>query len=227
MTLPTSYLLTTKNLDPILESMKRAAVPPRVSISFLRQLGYASSGDRPLVPLMKALGLIDGSGAPTERYSRFRDETQSAAVLAEAMREAYADVFAVNQRAYELSPHELKGIFSRLTGKQEGVVEKMATTFKALARRADFQAVIQTESPPADGKLPAESASQELPSGIHPLILGLLRELPPPGAAFSVERQKHWLEIAQSAFSLIYGESQESEGHEAPVDRADSVRKDA
>jgi Family of unknown function (DUF5343) len=201
MAVPTAYLVSTKNIDGILEGMRRAAVPPRLTTDFLKQLGYASSSDRALIPVLKALGVLDGSGAPTERYRRLRDESQSGRVLAEAMRDAYEDVFAIDQEAHLLANPELRGIFARLSGKHEDVVEKMTATFRAFASRADFGgskevASTRREAPPPlhDGDLPE----------VHPLILGLIRELPPPGEVFPDAMQKNWLDIAQGAFKLIY-----------------------
>ena len=54
----------------------------------LKQLGYGSSSDRPIIAVMKALRFLTESGEPTERYRRFRDPAQSGRVMAEALRDA-------------------------------------------------------------------------------------------------------------------------------------------
>ena len=56
------------------------------------------------------------------------------------MRDAYADVFTVNQNAHTLTTTDLKGVFARLSDKGDSVNEKMAITFRTLADMADFQA---------------------------------------------------------------------------------------
>lgn len=204
---PASYLTSTKNVSSILGAIQRAAVPERISQEFIRQLGFPSSADRPIVPLLKSLGFADGSGQPTDRYRRFKDPGESARVLAEGMREAYTGLFGVNERADTLSASELKGIFARLTGKQEGVAEKMASTFRALAANADLgtRPALRKDSAQSEEEKPAAGADAgPSPSALHPLIAGLLRELPAPGSAFARERREAWLQIAATAFDLIY-----------------------
>ena len=147
MAVPSSYLTTTKNTRAVLDAIQKAGVPPKFTYAFLTQLGFPSSSDRPFISVLKALRFLDDGGAPTERYRRFKDPGESGAVMAEALRGAYADVFAVNQDAHRLSHNELKGIFARLSEKGESVTEKMAATFKTLADRADFSAVPEEVQP--------------------------------------------------------------------------------
>jgi len=151
MAVPTSYLQSAKNVAPIFEAIQRASVPPKFTYDFFsKQLGFPSSSDRPMIPMFKAMGFIDDSGVPLDRYKRFRDPSQAGAALAEGMREAYVDVFAADQKAQNMSAEALKGLFIRLSGKSEPVAEKMATTFKALAAHANFDAVAAT--PPPDSQ---------------------------------------------------------------------------
>jgi hypothetical protein len=164
---------------------------------------------------------LDESGAPTDRYRRFRDGSQSGAVLAEGLADAYRDVFSINERAHTLSASELKGIFARLTGKQEGVVEKMATTFRAFAARADFGVCGLRCVTPAPSRLSATEVGA--PAETHPLIMGLLRELPTPGSTFSEKKQRDWLNIAQAAFRLIYVTSDDDGGGESHGGPSDEV----
>lgn len=150
MAVPTTYLTSTKNLSGVLESVQKASVPPKFTYDFLKKLGYPSSSDRPIIPLFKAMRFVDQGGAPLDTYKRYRDANQAKAVMAEGMREAYADVFGVDQQAQNLSGEELKGVFARLSGKSDSVAEKMALTFKALATHANFAAPPAIEPPATD-----------------------------------------------------------------------------
>ena len=138
MAIPSSYFASTKNLARILEQIQRGRVPTKFTYDFLKQLGFPSSNDRPIIPVLKALGFLDASGIPQERYRRFKDPSQGESVMAEGMREAYADVFAIDEKAYDLSSEKVRGIFSRLSDKSELVTERMAMTFRALSEHADF-----------------------------------------------------------------------------------------
>lgn len=129
-------------------------------MSFLQGLGFKGVADRQVIGLLKALGFLTSAGEPTQRYYAFLDQTQGARVLAEAVQEAYADLFQVNTKAYDLSNAEIKNKLKTLTQGQfsDSVLGKMAGTFKALGALADFSA----KAPSADqpGGDCAEQAEQ-------------------------------------------------------------------
>lgn len=149
MALPTSYLTSTKKLGGILDAIRTAQAPKIFTLSFLESLGFTSSSDRLIVAVLKALGFLDAKGAPTNRYYEFLDQTQSSRVMAEAMRDAYADLFQINKNAQNLSTAELKNKFKTLSQGQvsDSVLDKMAATFKALVQHADFDAPGPREEP--------------------------------------------------------------------------------
>ncbi len=121
---------------------KSAKAPERFTSTFLKQLDYSSSNDRLFIGLLKALGLLDETGVPTKRYYEFLDQGQSGKILADAIREAYEHLFAVNKRANEMTVEEVKNKLRTLTQgqKSDNVLGLMATTFKALTELADWQA---------------------------------------------------------------------------------------
>jgi hypothetical protein len=139
MAVPSAYLASTKNTRSILEAAQRAGVPERFTFEFMKQIGYGSSGDRPMIPVLKSIGFLTESGQPTDRYRRYKDPATAQAAMAEGLREAYADLFGIDTDAHTKSVGELKGMFSRLSDKGESVNSKMAATFKALAELADFR----------------------------------------------------------------------------------------
>ena len=140
MSVPDSYLHSVKNVSDIFSAIKNAGVPERFTHEFLKQLGFTSSNDRAVIPVMKALRFLDDNSAPTDRYRRFRDPSLSGAVIAEALRDAYSDLFTVNEKANEMTPQALVGAFKRITGKGDAVAKKMASTFKALTGLGDWTA---------------------------------------------------------------------------------------
>lgn len=152
MAVPSAYLTTTKNTAKILAAMQKASVPANTGFTyeFLKQLGFASSSDRPMIPVLKAVGFLDQSGKPTELYRTYKDPAMARRALAQGLRTGYADLFAIDNEAYKRSGAELAGMFARLTDKGEAVTTKMGTTFSTLAGLADFN---QPEAPaePAGG----------------------------------------------------------------------------
>ncbi len=150
MALPKSYLTSTKNLAALLEAMKTAQAPDTFNLKFLEGLGFPSSNDRLIVGVLVALGFLSQDKKPTDRYFRFLDQTQSAVVLAEGIREAYDDLFKVNTSAQKLSRSEVINKFKTLSQGQlsESVLDKMALTFSELVKLADFEtkaAIASTE----------------------------------------------------------------------------------
>lgn len=107
MPLPTAYLTTQKNLGAILEAIRNAQAPKQFNRRFLEGLGFKGSSDRLIIGVLKALGLLNDKGQPTERYFRYLDESESKKVLAEGIRHAYADLFEININAHTLSRTEL------------------------------------------------------------------------------------------------------------------------
>ena len=142
MSLTTAYLTQTKNLEAILEAMRNAQAPEKFTSRFLIELGFESTNDRLMVGMLKGLGFLEESGDPTERYFAFLDDTQSERVLAEAIREAYGDLFRVNSKAYEMDQTEVKQKLKTLTrgAKSEAVLNKMSMTFVSLSKLANFKA---------------------------------------------------------------------------------------
>lgn len=121
MPVPESYMSQTNRITDMLEAVRRVEVPDRFSNELLRRLGFTSSHDRPFIRLLKILRFLDDSGIPSQRYREYRDTRRSGTVLAEALREAYADVFFQHPDAQGLQLPELVGIFQRESGKSERV----------------------------------------------------------------------------------------------------------
>ncbi len=173
MALPSAYLTSTKNTSAIFQGIQMAQAPQRFTQRFLEGLGFPSANDRAMINVLKALRFLDDTGVPLKRYHEYLDQTQSAGVLAEAMRDAYADLFRVNTRANDMSIQEIKNKMKTLSEGQfsDRVLLAMATTFAALAKLGDF-----TESAKAAVSV-SESQGQEsaISSTLQPLeIRGLV-----------------------------------------------------
>src|SRR5687767_11322460 len=107
MALPTSYLTSTKNLQGILNSILGAQAPDKFTTRFLESLDYKATSDRLVIGVLKSLGFLADDGRPTQRYFEYLDQSQSGRVLAQAIREAYEDLFQVNKAAHTMSRGEV------------------------------------------------------------------------------------------------------------------------
>lgn len=157
MALPTSYLTSVKNLEGILAAIQGAQAPEKFTQSFLEALEFKSSSDRLFINVLKALGFLDQENRPTDRYYRYLDQTQAPSVMAEALQDAYRDLYQVNTKAQDMTKNEVINKMRTLTqgAHKDGVLEKMAMTFLNLAKHADFS------SNPKIQRAPAEDQSNE------------------------------------------------------------------
>lgn len=140
MALTNSYLNTTKNLEKMFNSILTARAPERFTNKFLSDLGFTSSNDRLFIGVLKAIGLLDESAAPTQRYYDFLDQSQSKRMIAEGIREAYEDLFNLRVDAQNMTNEEVKNKLKTLTQGQKGdrVIDCMVMTFRALCDFADW-----------------------------------------------------------------------------------------
>ncbi|MBP0905132.1 DUF5343 domain-containing protein [Mariniflexile gromovii] len=140
MSLIESYLITTKNLNSIIDSVVNAQAPDKFTTAFIEQLGYKSTNDRLYLKLFKDLGLLDGNGVPTETYFAFIDQTRTKKVLGECIKDAYSDLFQLNKNAQKMTKSEVKNKMKTIFQgrKTDKVLDLMANTFKDLSNLADF-----------------------------------------------------------------------------------------
>lgn len=159
MALMSAYLVTTKNAEAFFNAIRGAKAPERFTTKFLKDLDFLSSNDRLFIGVLKGLNFLDENGAPTERYFAFLDQSQSGRVLADALRGAYDELFALNRSAQRMTVDEVKGKLKSLTQgqKSENVVGWMANTFKTLCDLADWSApAVPTEQPVDEPKTTPE-----------------------------------------------------------------------
>lgn len=161
------YLPSTGNLHPILDSIQNAGVPEVFNKDFLRDLGYASSNDRPVVKILKYLGMLDDSGRPQTSYRDFVDHTKAKRVLAVRLATAFDDLFISDKLAHEKTASALKGWFKSKTGTSDSVSDKIAKTFKSLVQYADF-AEIDVHNPTGMSAAPPEPAPPPEPKEPSP-----------------------------------------------------------
>jgi hypothetical protein len=76
------YVLSVANLHRILDAIQKAGIPESFNLDFLKDLGFTSSNDRPVIKVLKYLGMLDSSGRPQQAYRDFVDHTKAKAVLA-------------------------------------------------------------------------------------------------------------------------------------------------
>ena len=168
MSLPDSYTLKPTAIPAYFDAILDAQPPERFSMKFLENLGFTSTNDRLFIGILKDLGFLTADGVPQQRYFDFMDRSRARSVLAQGIREAFSDLFAVNTKANELSAEDVTNKLRTLYAgkKTDGVIERIARTFAGLCEYADFSsptvpAENKTGNQPADKKLEEQPKKKE------------------------------------------------------------------
>jgi len=133
------YLASVKNVPDIFAQIPRGTAPENYNIEHLKSIGFTSSNDRAIIPLMKDLGFLSPSGVPTERYHAYRGGSPRA-VMGQALLDAYQDLFHLNANPTEADREAIKGKFKSAHNVGDRVAEQQTVTFLALLKLADLNA---------------------------------------------------------------------------------------
>lgn len=163
--LTSRYMVSVKNLPAILEQIRRGTAPDIFNTEHLKSVGFASSNDRAIIPLLRDLGFLNDSNVPTSRYHVYRDESQSSVVLGEALREAYGDLFHVNANPSDKDRRAIEGKFKAVHNVTDRVAQQQTSTFLALLKLADLTAPAaraepQSAKPPVNDPPQAQKTEQ-------------------------------------------------------------------
>jgi hypothetical protein len=170
MALAESYTLKPNAIPSYFDAILDAQAPERFSLKFLENLGFTSTNDRLFVGILKDLGFLNRDGAPQARYFEFLDRSQSKRVVADGIRDAFSDLFAINTKANTFTVEEAKNKLRTLfAGKKSNlVIGNIAKTFKALCEYGDFTKPTTTKkevesglvAPAEDTSIPDKSAAE-------------------------------------------------------------------
>lgn len=158
------YMPSVTNVSKILDRIKEAATPPKFTHEFLKaNLGFGASNDRSVIKVLKAMGFLTADGTPTAAYNEFRG-TNSGAAIADGLRKAYSPLFLSDERVYAKSGAELQGLVKNASGAGDAVAKKIATTFRAFADRADWDASPTTPTSAEGDELVSDAPIPDLAS---------------------------------------------------------------
>ena len=169
VSLPDCYTQKPGAIPAYFDAVLDAQPPERFSLKYLENLGFASTNDRLFIGILKDLGFLTADGVPQQRYYDFMDRSRSKVVLADAIREAFSDLFSVNTKANELSAEDVKNKLRTLYAgkKTDNVIDRIARTFSALCEYADFSTATALPTPPDSSKKKEELPPKGIDRGIQ------------------------------------------------------------
>jgi hypothetical protein len=153
MALMTTYVQMTGQLSAFFNALREGQAPDKFTREYLKDLGFTSSNHHPLIPMLKGLGFLTSDGTPTPRYRDYLDKSQSRAVLASAVREAYSDIFTIKAKPAKSDRDIIEGKFRSALNISEKLAKLCANTFFALVELCDPDVLYGTK--------PAETKSAE------------------------------------------------------------------
>jgi len=173
------YLASNKNVGELFNKIGSAAVPSKFTQEFLvTTIGLKGTNDRQLIPLLRNLGFLDQSNTPTPTYSLLKSKDRRSGAIADGIRVAYKQLFAANEEAFELTGEKLKGLIAQVAGTDDEMTARIANTFSALVKIADFKAqstaVTEKKSKNEEGEdddesdLAKETKSKRSVGGLRP-----------------------------------------------------------
>jgi hypothetical protein len=131
------YTATPGALNKSLDAIITAERPDRVSSDFVETVLKIPGGSgRPIPAILKRVGFLDGSGAPTERYSKFKSDSARSRASLEGLKQGFAEIYRRNEYAHRLNESELKDLVIEITGlkKNDNIVSSILGTFRAFSR---------------------------------------------------------------------------------------------
>lgn len=167
MGLTNAYVLPTNRIGDILGKIRDGQAPERFNQQLLKDWGFSSTNDRAFIALLKALGFLTADGKPTQRYHDYRDHSRSKAVLGQALRDAYGDIFLIKEHPSSADKAAIEGKFKSFHNVSDNVAGLMTKTFLGLLAHADLRAKatpaevpVTPPSPKDEGKDEAARTSQ-------------------------------------------------------------------
>lgn len=163
MSLTNAYVLPTNRVPDVFARIRDGQAPDYLTTTLLKDWGFASSNDRAFIPLLKALGFLSADGKPTQRYHNYRDHSMSKVVMAEALKEAYGDIFLIKAKPSASDKKAVEGKFKSFHNVSDNVAQLMAKTFFALLAMSDLdhEPAAQPNQPTQVQKQPQEDDPEE------------------------------------------------------------------
>ena len=124
-------------IPKFLETLRAGTAPSSFTRQFLKDIDFKSSNHHQFIPLLKGLGFLTDSGAPTDRYKQFLDGSRWKKVLAEAVREAYGDIFVIKAKPTSADLQMIQGKFKSTYNLSDIAADRAARTFLALLSLSD------------------------------------------------------------------------------------------
>lgn len=167
MALTNAYVIVYGKLGQVFQQICDGAAPAKFTTQHLKDWGFTSTNYRAIIPLLKALGFLTDDGTPTSRYHEYRNAAQSKRIMAEAIKDAYSDLFSIKAKPTSSDRSLIEGKFKSVHNISPGTATNMAKTFFALMDLADFSGAPE---PKMEAKVNETESKEPKISMIRPTV---------------------------------------------------------
>jgi hypothetical protein len=170
------YAVNTGKIKTYFDKFQQAGVPQKVDVAWLKSIGcWAGGNDTYIISVLKFIGFIDSSNAPTELWKSYKDPTKARTTLAKGIREGYEVLFGTYADANLKDKDTLYAFFSAKTGKAKKTVDNMVNTFRGLCQLADFGTIEykEEEKKHEEGEEKGKRKQQMMPQMPEGLVVNM------------------------------------------------------
>jgi len=182
MALTNSYVQVYGQLPDFFRKISEGQAPEQFTIQHLKDLSYTKANHRAIIPLLKTIGFLSAEGIPTKRYHDYRDSSQSTRVMAQALNEAYSDLFVIKAHPTEADRTLIEGKFKSVHNVSDRVSKLMANTFYSLLNLADLKSQIKVKD-----KLDKKESPPKTEIGVQSKDEKEKPVLTPPGLHYNIQ----------------------------------------
>jgi hypothetical protein len=151
-------------LKAFFNTIREGQAPDKFTREHLADLGYGSSNHHAFIPLLKGLGFLTSEGTPTQRYRDYLNGANSKRVIAEALREAYSDIFILKARPTRADKELIAGKFRSAYNASELSADRAANTFLSLLELTDEASLYAHSLPNVEERVVIEPPIPEIQS---------------------------------------------------------------
>lgn len=161
------YVTAPGNIERALNGIKTAATPPNVSQDFVKEILQIKGGSgNQMTAYLKKIGFTNADSSPSFIYKRFRNPATAGAAAAEALKTAYAPLYARNEYMHSLSDEKLRGLIIEETGSADdaALVGCIIGCIKGIKKFATFSAATDVQVIEVDSQKSTDKEGLQRPS---------------------------------------------------------------
>lgn len=106
-----AYTTVPAKIPQLLAKIRDVGVPQKATANWLKTVGFTSSNDSSLIPVLGQINFVDSSNVPTSGWHNYRG-LKHAEVLANSIKKGYSNLFDIYADANSRTQSEVASVFT-------------------------------------------------------------------------------------------------------------------